>query len=356
VTVAARTRTLPYTWYCDEAVARLEAERVFASAWQYVGHAGQVAEPGQFTTGLVGWVPVVTVRGRDGELRAFVNVCRHRGFPVCEGDGRRETIQCPYHAWTYDLDGSLRSAPRADREPDFDRSQLGLVPAAVDTWGPFVFVNPDAGASPLADHLGALPELVRSHGLDVDELEFSFRWEVGPYEANWKVILENFLECYHCTVAHPSLAKAIDVSADGYLLETHGTFSSQLARARDGGGGVYDASGVVERGQFHLVLPNTTINVMPGRPNLSIGPVVPLTAERTDRYLDYFFAPGTDEAWRTEFLELDSVVGAEDRVLVERLQRGLRSRAVEHGRLMGESERLIAHFQAYVVEALGAEV
>ena len=138
-------RTLPFDWYSDPAVLRLERERIFRRAWQYAGRTGQVAEPGAFFTCDAGGLPIVVVRGKDDGLRAFLNVCRHRGSLVCEGEGRRETLQCPYHAWTYDLDGSLRAAPRTDREPGFDRSDLGLRPVAVDAWGPFVFVNPDSG-------------------------------------------------------------------------------------------------------------------------------------------------------------------------------------------------------------------
>ncbi len=352
---SAASRTLPYDWYVDPAVLQLEQELIFAGTWQYAGHAAQIAEPGQFAATRAGHVPVVLVRGRDGELRGFVNVCRHRGSLLCDGEGRRETIQCPYHAWTYDLDGSLRAAPRAERELAFDRRELGLIPVAADTWGPFVFVNPDAGAASLAEHLGDLPSIMAQTGIDLDTLEFAFRGQPDPYAANWKVIVENFLECYHCSVAHPSFAKAIDVGADAYLLQTHPTFSSQLAVARDGGGGVYDASGEVEQGQFHVLFPNTTINVMPGRPNLSIGPVVPDGPERTVRYLDYFFTPDLDPAWRAEFMELDAIVGAEDRGLVERVQVGLRSGVVPHGYVMPESERLIAHFQALVVAAVGGE-
>ena len=107
-------------------------------------------------------VPVVVTRSRCGELNAFVNVCRHRGHPVAAGSGRRETLQCAYHAWTYGLDGSLNAAPRSDREPGFERGELGLRRIKVDTWGPFVFVNPDPEAAPLADTLRDLPELVAS--------------------------------------------------------------------------------------------------------------------------------------------------------------------------------------------------
>ena len=166
--------------------------------------------------------------------------------------------------------------------------------------------------------------------------------------------MENFLECYHCAVAHPSLTKAIDVSPDAYGLEIRDRLSTQIGPPRNGGGGVYDAEGEVERGQFHFLFPSTVVNVMPGRPNLSIGPVVPRGPERTYRFLDYFVAPDVDEWWLADYLALDDAVGAEDRVLVETVQRGIASGGLPAGFLMPESEKLIAHFQSLVVEALGA--
>ena len=303
-----------------------------------------------------GHVPVLLVRGRDEVLRGFVNVCRHRGSVLCEGEGRRETIQCPYHAWTYDLDGSLRTAPRADREIGFDRDELGLVPVAVETWGPFVFVSPDADAVPLADHLGELPRLLAEGGVDVDALEFSFRAESDPYDANWKVIVENYLECYHCSVAHPSFSKAIDVGVDAYRLETRPTFSSQLAVARNGGGGVYDATGQVDRGQFHALFPSTLINVMPGhaepvdRAGAAARPGDGRPATSTTSSPRTSTRSGSGSTSRST-----TSSGAEDRTLVERVQAGLRTGALQHGHLMPESERLIAHFQSLVLAAVGSE-
>jgi choline monooxygenase len=349
------TRTLPYEWYTDPAVLRLEQDRLFGRSWQYAARLDQVAEPGRLTTAWAGALPIVLARARDGELRGFVNVCRHRGHILCEGDARRETIQCPYHAWTYALDGSLRSAPRADREPGFDREALGLVPVSVDTFGPFVFVNPDTAPEPLADALGALPTILAEGGIDVDALTFHARAESDEYACNWKVCAENFLECYHCAVAHPSLSKALDVSPDAYRLEIRDRISTQIGPPRNGGGGVYDAAGEVERGQFHFLFPSTVLNVMPGRPNLSIGPIVPRAPERTYRFLDYFVGEGVDEEWLAGYLALDDAVGAEDRRLVETVQRGIASGGLESGVLMPESEKLIAHFQSLVVDALGAD-
>jgi phenylpropionate dioxygenase-like ring-hydroxylating dioxygenase large terminal subunit len=347
----ADTRTIPWSWYTDPAVLRLERERVFRRTWQYAARADQVADPGSFVAADAGGLPVVVVRGADGELRAFLNVCRHRGSLVCEGEGRRETLQCPYHAWTYGLDGTLRAAPRADREPGFDRDELGLVAAAVGTWGPFVFVNPDAGAAPLTETLGDLPRLVAEAGLDVDSLRF-LRRSSSEYEANWKLCAENFLECYHCQVAHPGFSKVVDVSKEAYRLEEARWFSSQYGPVKQQWSGAFDPTGELARGQFHFLWPNVTINVMPGRANLSIGPIVPTGPERTSRFLDYFVGPDADDAWIEEMLAFDDQVGAEDTVLVERVQRGVRGGALEHGHLLAESERLVAHFQRLLVDAL----
>jgi carnitine monooxygenase subunit len=333
--------SFPWAWYADEAVFRAEQERIFRRTWQYAGHLGQLAEPGSWFICRAGVVPVVVTRDRADVLRAFVNVCRHRGFPVASGEGRRETLQCAYHAWTYGLDGSLRAAPRADREPAFEREELGLLPAAVDTWGPFVFVNADASAPPLAETLGEVPELVRSVGVDVDSLVYHSR---VPYtlEANWKIAVENYLECYHCAVAHPGFSDVIDVAPDRYRLEPHSTFASQHVQLREGDG----------EGQFHMIWPNIKVNLWPGEPNLSIGRLQPIAPDRTDGFLDYFFGPDPDPAWLTDFFEMDNQVGAEDRGLVESVQRGMRSGAFERGELLLPSEELIAEFQRWVSAGL----
>jgi len=351
---ASRTTTLPYDWYSDPAVLGLERERLFSRFWQYVVSGSEVAQPGRFATAVVGETPVVIVRGRDGELRGFVNVCRHRGFVLCEGNGQRETLQCPYHAWTYDLDGSLRTAPRADREPGFDRDGLGLVPVAVAEWGPFVFACVDVEVEPLEEWLGDVPERVAAAGLALDSISFDRRFEVAEYQANWKICAENFLECYHCAVAHPTLSRTIDTSKEGYRLQTTRWHSFQSTTPRAGDGGAYDAGGDIEQGLFAYLFPNTVFNIMPGRSTLSIGPILPRGPERTQRYFDYFFGPDVDEGWLVDFMALETIVGNEDRALVERVHRGLRNGVVHAGVLMPESELLVAHFQELIAQELGA--
>jgi choline monooxygenase len=344
-------RTLPYSWYVDPEILRREQERIFRSAWQYAGHVGEAPTPGTFFATRAGRAPVVVTRARDGELRAFLNVCRHRGFPVVEGAGKRETLQCPYHAWTYGLDGSLRSAPRAEELADFDKSELGLCQVAVGTWGPFVFVNAAPDPEPLSDALGSMPAQVAELGLNVDELVFYTRWET-ELEANWKVVCENFLECYHCSVAHPQFAELVDVSAEAYALSTDGRLSSQHGPTRETSATRMHLDGELPRSQFHFLWPNLGVNIFPGRPNISIGPIVPVSADRTYRFLDYFFGPNVDRPWIDELMAFDNQVGVEDRALVEGVQRGIASGALEHGYLMEHSEQLIGHFQALTREAL----
>jgi choline monooxygenase len=331
--------TLPWAWYTDPQIRRREEERIFRRAWQYAGPAEHVAEPKTFLTCQAGDLPVVVVRDQESTLRAFVNVCRHRGSIVVEGRGRRATLQCSYHAWTYGLDGTLKTAPRADREPEFDSSGLALLPVSVERWGPFLFVHPDREAPALADTLGGLPKLLPN----LDSLRFHHRTE---YElaANWKIACENYLECYHCPVAHPGFSAVVDVDPDAYRLEAHDTFWSQHARLRDDKGET--------PGQFHLLFPNVKLNVYPGPPNLSIGPVLPDGAERALGYLDYFFPPDADDAWIEELVAFDDQVGREDRKLVESVQRGVRTGVIEHGRLLPESEQLVAGFQRRVLDAL----
>ena len=344
-------QTLPYAWYSDPEILRSEQERIFRGTWQYVGHLGELPGPGTFFTTRAGRTPIVVTRARDGELRAFLNICRHRGFPVAAGAGRRETIQCPYHAWTYGLDGALRAAPRSDEEPDFPQGELGLCAIAVGTWGPFVFANTSRDCEPISEALGSMPAQVAELGLDVDALVHHSRWET-ELAANWKIVCENFLECYHCQVAHPQLAEVLDVSAEAYALATEGRLSSQNGPLKSGGRHTMSVDGELPRGQFHFLWPNLTVNIFPGRPNISIGPVAPLTADRTYRFLDYFFGADVEQAWIDELLAFDDQVGREDRDLVERVHTGMAGGGVEHGFLMGHSEQLIGHFQALTRAAL----
>ena len=225
---------LPATWYTDADIARLERDRIFARSWQLFATTDLVAEPGSFHAERIGHIPLVVTRDRDGVLRGFVNVCRHRGHLVAEGSGCRATLQCPYHAWTYGLDGSLVKAPRAEREPGV--RPLGAVPA-----------------SGCRRHLGAVrvrqPRRRRRAARGVARGDPGAGGGIRPRPhrpatahadrvgapVNWKNALENYLECYHCAVAHPGFSKLLDVDPDAYeLIRGRPLSSSQVGKVRAG--------------------------------------------------------------------------------------------------------------------------
>jgi choline monooxygenase len=347
--------TLPFSWFADPAVFRLEQDRIFASTWQYAAPTEWVSQPGEYATCHAGLVPIVVVRDHDGNLNGFVNICRHRATEVAQGRGKRETLQCPYHAWTYGLDGDLRAAPRSDREAGFDRADYCLRRVAVDTWGPMVFVNRDLDAPPLAEILGELPAQVAAAGIDLDALHHRSRSE-WPIEANWKAIVENYLECYHCPTAHPSFSKLIDVDPDEYELTSGEWYSSQVGHVRDSAAGngaaPYSLTGGSREAHFHYVWPTFTINVLPGPPNLTAFYFVPLDANRTMTLADSFYAEGVAEADIAAMEEFGTQVGLEDQALVESIQRAAASGGLAEGRLLLESEHLIQHFQRLVERAL----
>jgi phenylpropionate dioxygenase-like ring-hydroxylating dioxygenase large terminal subunit len=348
--------TLPASWYSDAAVLRREQDAIFRRTWQYAGRLDQVAEPGDWFTTFAGTIPVVVTRDPSGSLNAFVNVCRHRGHIVATGAGHRESLQCPYHAWTYGLDGVLRKAPRSEREPDFDAEAFSLLPVQIESWGPLIFVNPDRDAPALVDALGALPGHVEASGLDLERVRFRERreWEIS---ADWKVAVENYLECYHCPVAHPGFSKVIDVDPDAYLLSWEGLVSSQFGTPRDraltgDGASPYDARGEIAQAQYHLLWPNTTINVEVGPGNISVDATRPNGPGRSVGATDYFFYEEVSDETAEAMMAFANQVGIEDAGLVESVQRGLDTGMVPQGRLLLSSEHLIQRFQRLVFEAL----
>ncbi|HYB43284.1 MAG TPA: aromatic ring-hydroxylating dioxygenase subunit alpha [Candidatus Methylomirabilis sp.] len=345
--------SLPAPWYTDPEILALEHERIFRRSWQYVGRTEQVARVGDYFTASVGDIPIAVVRTERG-ITALVNVCRHRRHEVVCGAGHGVVLQCPYHAWTYELDGRLRAAPRGDREPRFRKEDYPLLAAKVDTWGPWIFVTPDTGAPPLRDVLGELPELLTRSGLDPSRLELRRReqWERG---ANWKVMIENFLECYHCPVQHPGFSAVIDVHPDAYTLRTSEWFSTQSGPVRavpSGKQAPYDARGEVTEAQYHFLWPNFTISINPGLPNLAIDVWNPAGPERTSGFSEHYFGAHVSRQWAEEMIAFNAQVGAEDDRLTDSVQRGLRAGRPIQGRFLVNSERLVVHFQKLVVAAL----
>jgi phenylpropionate dioxygenase-like ring-hydroxylating dioxygenase large terminal subunit len=329
-------QALPSEWYVEPERLENELERVFDGSWQYAGPAQLVAEPGTFLTTRAGRVPIVVTRDTEGELNAFVNVCRHRGAEVArDRNGKRKSLQCHYHAWTYGLDGRLRSAPGTS---ELELEDVALPHAQVQLWGPFVFVNPDAGAGPLEDALGELPAIVGDAGVRLDAIRprHASSYEI---QANWKLVVDNYLECYHCAVAHPGFSKAFDV--DDYTLTEYPTFSVQRTPGREDGEGLYA-----------FLWPNFTLNVYPGPGNVSVNLFVPLASDRTLALFEYYLADEVSDAEAQEFIAFVDQVQREDTELCESAQRGLRSRRLERGLLVPGREDGLKHFQRLVQRAL----
>lgn len=351
-----RGQSLPSRWYTDPAITEREIHQIFRKTWNYIGPKNELANVGDYITGYVGEIPVVVVRNEEG-LAALVNVCRHRRHEVMKGRGNVRMMQCGYHAWTYDLTGCLKSAPRSGGEPGFRREDYPLVPLRVDTLGPWVFVNADRDAEPVALHHGKVLDILAETGIDLDGLVLHSRehWEAP---ANWKTMLENYLECYHCAVAHPGFSAAIDVRPENYHLGVHGWFCSQVGHVRqaalDGRSRVktYDARGEVAQAQYHLLFPNTTINVNPGFPNLSIDVWMPNGPNATKSFTEQYFAPGVTEAFARDLTEFNLQVGKEDDLLTNSVQRGLQAGIPEHGRFLTSAEHLVGHFQGLVASAV----
>ena len=351
--------TLDWRDYVDPDALRRELDSCFAGAWHYVGHEHGLDEPGAQRAERALDVPVLLVRDADpgdrdrpGALRAFVNACRHRGSRLVEDAACARSIACPYHGWTYALDGSLRAVPRLRQEAELTTDELGathsLHELRLEAWGPMLFVALDDGAPPLLEWLGPVPTRIAGLGIDVAELGPRHR-SSGETACNWKVASENYLECYHCRIAHKGFCEVVDV-ADDYVLEIHGNVATQLAPRlahveRDG----YDGHGAVERGEFHYVFPNLMAYVAPGAPVLAIGPVIPLAPDRTWRSHEYLAPPSVTDDELAALVAWDDEVGDEDRVLVEAVQAGMSAnRIVENGVLLPDSERLVAWFSGLV--------
>jgi choline monooxygenase len=338
----------PAAWYTDPAISALEVERIFRRSWQYVGRLGQLGCIGDYFTGTVGDIPIVVVRTADG-ICALVNICRHRRHAVAQGAGNRQSLQCPYHAWRYELDGRLRTAPRSERESGFCKEEYPLLALQVATWGPWIFANADPAAPPFPEVLGDVPRVIAAGGLDVDSLQLRRR-EEWTFDANWKVMMENFLECYHCPVQHPAFCAAVDVRPEAYQLTADRWSSTQRAAARE----VPTGSDLREV-QYHLLWPNLTLCINPGPPNLVLDVWLPDGPDRTTGFSEHYFGPNVPAEVVEEIIAFNAQVSAEDEPLMSSVQRNLRCGIPDRGRFLVDPEQLCIHFQKLVLGALNGD-
>lgn len=209
--------TLPPWCYTSEVFYHREVERIFRKVWNFVGHVSQVAAPGDYFALTFAGIPVIILRDQAGALRAFANTCRHRGSALLEGSGNCRAIVCPYHSWTYALDGSLRAAPEMQETIGFDVADAGLIPLRIDTWGGFLFLCFDADAAGLSAYLGDLPARVAAYGLA--DMACTRRKEF-MIACNWKLFVENAKESYHIATVHRNtINKYASARSSGYWVE-----------------------------------------------------------------------------------------------------------------------------------------
>ncbi|HEY4879252.1 MAG TPA: aromatic ring-hydroxylating dioxygenase subunit alpha [Candidatus Acidoferrales bacterium] len=328
----AEAYTIPAAWYTDKRVADLELQNVFARNWQAVGRLSQLEKQGQYVTATVANEPIVVVRGRDGKLRAFYNVCRHHAMTVMnEPCGHAEHMRCPYHGWTYNLEGELRGMTEFDGVKNFERADNGLVPVLVETWENFVFVNLDPQAAPLRDFLGKLVGLAKPLGFG--DLKFVERRSYIQ-NCNWKVYVDNFLDGgYHVPHMHKGLNSVLDYT--NYTIENVDRCCVQSSPvavdAKSEASAANTRKG--DRAFYFWQYPNFMLNWYEGY--LDTNFVLPMGPDRCEVIFDFYFGNVSEDTmpYIRESMSVSELVQQEDIVICDGVQRGLSSRAYQAGRL-----------------------
>jgi choline monooxygenase len=327
----SQASTIPAAWYVDPRIAELERLSVFSKTWQLVARTEQVKTPGQFVSTVVAGEPVVVVRGNDGVLRAFYNVCRHHAAAVVtEPCGQASLLHCPYHGWNYGLDGSLKGMPEFEGVENFDRGQNGLVPIRVETWECFVFINLDSHAAPLTEFLGGLVQRVAPIG--ISQLHY-FDRHTFNIDCNWKVFVDNYLDGgYHVPHLHKGLNSVLDYkqytieNEDRYCLQS----SPMVASAEDAATG---ATRKGDRAWYFWQYPNLMINCYEGYMDTNL--VIPVDVDHCTVIFDFYFGDISDASreYNEQSVNVGNRVQEEDLGICEDVQRGLKSRAYRAGRL-----------------------
>ena len=352
----ARSLSLRAEAYTQPQWYDADLKAILAKTWQWVCHVEKLREPGSYVAVQVAGQPVAIVRDGGGTLRAFYNVCKHRAHELLSGEGQVKRIMCPYHAWVYKLDGQLMRAPHTETLENFDLSSVCLDQVQVEEFCGFVYVNLDPTAASLAEQTGDLALEIRHWAPDVADLTFGHRltYEI---KSNWKNVVDNFLECYHCPTAHKDFCSLVDM--DTYKVTAHGIWSSHMADAGKGTNSAYDVSNASVR--THAVWwlwPTTCLMRYPGRSSMIVLNIIPAGPDRTFETYDFFLETPEPDATEVEAIRyLDEVLQVEDIGLVESVQRGMNTPAFQQGRIVndpegsGKSEHAVHHFHGLVLDA-----
>ncbi|GGO15006.1 (2Fe-2S) ferredoxin [Microbispora rosea subsp. aerata] len=360
--------TLPGESYTDPEIFALEQKRIFESMWFCAVRASDLPKPGAFKTVQVGTESILITRARDNSFRAFYNVCRHRGARICteESGEVKRAFQCPYHAWTYDLEGKLIAAPNLTKMPDIDRVEYGLVNVAVREWLGYVWVcladePPSFEDTVLGDVRTRLGDLVSLENYDVANLAVGRRI-VYDVKANWKLIVENFMECYHCATIHPELTEVLPEFADGYAAQYyvgHGALFGEDIQGFtvDGSEGLDRIPTISEdqdRRYYAITIkPQVFVNMVPD--HVIIHRMFPLAVDRTVVECDWLYLPEVVAAGKdlSRSVELFHRVNQQDFEACERTQPAMSSRTYAKGGVLVPSEHHIGLFHDWVRGKLG---
>jgi glycine betaine catabolism A len=359
---------LPPRAFVDEAVAAWEAEHLFLGGWLCMGHTAPVSERGAFLTREAGGESVLVVGDDEGRARAFFNVCRHRGARlVDEPAGRVRRLQCPYHAWSYGFDGSLRNAPHTDGIEGFDPGCHGLTPVRTRVLEGLVFCDASGVAPPLEQHVGALAGQLARYRLATLRRAAGMTYDVA---ANWKAIVQNYSECLHCPGVHPELNRlshylsGVDFDGPGAWCGGSMTLVEGTATMATGGDGRWPPIAGVNAGEvlYFALLPNLLISLHPDYAMLHT--LWPRGAGRTEVVCEWFFEPATmagdgfDPAPAVEFW---SEVNRQDWRVCELTQKGVGSRGFRRGRYTANEhtvhafDRMMCHVYLGLEAAAGCE-
>ncbi len=342
-----RAETIPSAWYTDPRFHALDRDAIFARTWQGVGHVSMVAGPGDYFLATVADNPIIVLRDREGGLRAYYNVCRHRGGPLAiEPQGCVKALTCKYHGWTYLLDGSLRGVPLFDRVELFDKKDFGLVPLRIDVWEGFIFVNLDPAAPPVGTVFAGITERIAPNRLTTKRFVRRLDYEV---RANWKVYIDNYLEGYHVPYVHPELTKALDYQQYKTYLDKRYSFQHSPLAVSDDNFYTGQAGG---EAFYYCVFPNFMLNILPTRVQVNL--VQPIGPDRCRVIFWYYYDDAENPALRnvieTDIAYSDNVQ-REDREICEHVQAGLTSRAYDRGRFSVQMESAVHHFQQLLKQA-----
>jgi choline monooxygenase len=343
--------SVPATFYADSAVFAVEQEKIFRRTWQVIGHASQLAKPGDFFTADLCGEPLLLARGAQGELRGFYNVCRHRAGPPAEGCGSRKVFRCGYHGWTYALDGSLISAPEVEGVQNFERSDFALAPVRVEEWFNLIFVNLDSNAGPLLSRLGEMgPQAER---FDFADMKL-FERRTYDMKCNWKTYVDNYLEGYHLPSVHPGLNRELDYNA--YTVETHDCYVRQFSPIRGAQTGDatprrYEETREDLTTDYFWAFPNWMLNCYPD--NVSVNIVVPLETERSLAIFEWYL-PEKDLGGPAAkaSVEFSHQIQVEDIAICETVQKNLRSRSYQRGRYSIKQETGVHAFHRMYAEMM----